>query len=167
MVVRLLVLVVLAGVAFVLWDNGSRIDESHVHRYYERQMDAMRNFDHESMCRDIAGDFSINVTSYVDGRRVDAAAYDGENTCRMTREMLEGMRALSGRSGGLLTFDVSVDVRSIRIEPGRRSAMVESTTTVKIGEILVSRSRGTERLSRSIWRVRSHGGEGQSWSYLS
>ncbi|MGY0652707.1 hypothetical protein ACW7GZ_12780 [Luteimonas sp. A537] len=166
MVVRLLVLAVLAAVAVLAWDNGWRIDESHVQRYYARQIDAMRSFDHESMCKDIAGDFRISVTSYVDGRRTGEAAYDGESTCRMTREMLEGMRNLGGRSRGLLTFDVTVDVRSIRIDPGRRNATVESVTTMKVGEVLVSRSRGTERLSRSVWRVRSHGGEGQSWSYL-
>ncbi|MBJ6984708.1 hypothetical protein [Luteimonas sp. MC1750] len=166
MVVRLLVLVVLAAVAVVAWDTGWRIDESHVHRYYQGQVDAIRNFDHESMCKDIAGDFSLEATSYVDGQRTEEAAFDGESTCRMTREMLDGMRRLSSQSRGLLTFDVNVDVRSIRIEPGRRKATVESITTVKMGDVLVSRSRGTERLSRSVWRVRSHGGEGQTWTYL-
>lgn len=166
MVVRLLVLVVLAAVAFVAWDNGGRIDESHVRQYYERQREAIRNFDHEAMCGDIAGDFSINVTSFVDGRRMGQAVYDGESTCRMTREMFEQMRRLSGQTRGLLTFDVRTDVGAIHIEPGRRSATVESTTTMKMGEILISRNRGTERLSRSIWRVRSHGGEGQAWTYL-
>jgi hypothetical protein len=159
-------LVVLAGVAFVAWDNGWKINESHVHRYYERQLEAIRNYDHESMCKDIASDFTTNVTSYVDGQRMGEATYDGESTCRMTREMFDDMRRLDGQSRGLLAFDISVDVRAIRIEAGRRHATVESTTTVKMGEVLVSRSRGTERLSRAVWRVRSHGGEGQTWSYL-
>lgn len=163
---RLLVLAVLAGVAFVAWDSGRKIDESHVQRFYERQMGAIRSFDHEAMCKDIASDFSISVTSYVDGRRAEETAYDGEATCRMTREMLEDMSRLSAQTGGRLGFDVSVDVRSVRIEPGGKRATVESTTTVKLGEILVSRSRGTEKLSRSFWRVRSHGGEGQTWTYL-
>lgn len=166
MMVRLIVLVVLAAAGYVAWDNGWKIDEAHVHRYYEGQMAAIRGFDHESMCKDIAGDFTIDVTSYVDGQRTDQAVYDGESTCRMTREMIEGMRNLSAQSRGLLVFDVRVDVRSVRIEPGRRSAAVESTTTVKMGEVLVSRSRGTERLSRALWRVRSHGGEGHTWTYL-
>ena len=166
MMVRLLVLVVLAAVAFAAWDNGGRIDESHVREYYERQSDSIRNLDHEAMCSDIASDFSIKVTSYVDGRRMGEAEYDGESTCRMTREMFDDMRRLSAQTRGMLTFDVRTDVRSIHIEPGRRDATVESTTTMKMGEILVSRNRGSERLSRSIWRVRSHGGEGQAWSYL-
>lgn len=163
---RLLLLAVLAGLAFVAWDSGRKIDETQVHRYYERQMAAIRSFDHESMCKDIAGDFSMNVTSYVDGRRAEETAYDGEATCRMTREMFEDMSRLSAQTGGRLGFDVVVDVRSVRIEPGSRRATVESTTTVKLGEVLVSRSRGTESLSRSLWRVRSHGGEGQTWTYL-
>ena len=166
MMVRLIVLVVLAAAGYVAWDHGRKIDEAQVHRYYERQMEAIRGFDHESMCKDIAGDFTIEVTSYVDGQRMDQAVYDGESTCRMTREMIEDMRSLSTQSRGLLAFDVRVDVRSIHIEPGRRSATVEATTTVKMGEVLISRSRGSARLSRSLWRVRSHGGEGQTWTYL-
>lgn len=166
MVVRLLVLVVLAAVAYVAWDHGRTIDESHVRQYYDRQMDAIRSFDHEAMCDDIADDFSASVTSFVGGRNIGKAVYDGETTCRMTREMFDDMRNLSNRSRGMLAFDVRVNVRSIQIEPGYRSAVVESTTTVKLGEILVTRSRGTERLSRSLWRVRSHGGEGQAWTYL-
>lgn len=163
---RLLVLAVLAAVAFVAWDSGRKIDESHVRRFYELQMDAIRAFDHESMCKGIAGDFSTTVIAYADGRPAGKSVYDGEATCRLTRDMFEDMRRVSTQTGGMLGFDVTVDVRSIRIEPGSRTATVESTTTVKLGEILVSRSRGTERLSRSLWRVRSHGGEGQAWTYL-
>ena len=166
MVVRLIVLVVLAAVAYVAWDHGRTIDESHVRQYYARQMDAIRNFDHEAMCGDIASDFSTSVTTYVSGHNMGQAVYDGDTTCEMTREMFDGMRNLSARSRGMLAFDVRVDVGSINIEHGGRSATVESTTTVKMGEILVTRSRGSERLSRSLWRVRSHGGEGQAWSYL-
>lgn len=166
MVVRLLVLVVLAAVAYVAWDQGRTIEEAHVHQYYEGQMAAIRNLDHEAMCDEIAGDFSTSVTTYVSGRNMGKTVYDGEATCRMTREMFEDMRNLGARSRGMLAFDVRVDVGSIRIEPGRRSATVESTTTVKMGDILITRSRGTERLSRSLWRVRSHGGEGRVWSYL-
>ena len=166
MVVRLIVLVVLAAVAYVAWDHGRTIDESDVRQYYARQMDAIRSFDHEAMCGDIASDFSTRVTTYVGGHNMGKAVYDGETTCRMTREMLDGMRDLGARSRGMLAFDVRVDIGSINIEPGGRSATVESTTTVKMGEILVTRSRGSERLSRSLWRVRSHGGEGQAWSYL-
>lgn len=166
MVVRLLVLVVLAAVAYVAWDQGRTINESHVHQYYERQMAAIRNFDHEAMCGDIAGDFSTSVTTYVRGRNMGKTMYDGDTTCRMTRDMFENMRNLSARSRGMLALDVRVDVGAIRIEPGGRTATVESTTTVKMGEILVTRSRGSERLSRSLWRVRSHGGDGQAWTYL-
>lgn len=165
MVARLLLLVVLVVVALVAWDSGWKIDESDVHRYYERQEAAIRSFDHESLCDDVASDFRSDITSYASGRRVGDAAYDADGTCRATRELLEGMQALSVRSNGLVGFDIAVDVRSVRMGPGRRDAMVETVTTMKMGEILVARSRGTERLSRALWRVRSHGGEGQAWSY--
>ena len=166
MVVRLVVLVVAAGLAYVVWDHGRTIDESHVHQYYERQLEAIRNFDDESLCSDIAEDFSSNVTTHVDGRSTGKDVYDGEAMCRMSRDMTRSLSELSRQTNGLLTFDVSVNVRSINVAPGRRSATVEGITTVKMGDVLVSRSRGTERLSRSLWRVRTHGGEGQAWYYF-
>lgn len=163
---RLIALVVLATVAFVAWNRGWTIDEAQVRQFYDRQLVAFRDFDHEAMCKDLAGDYRARLVQYADGRRLGETVLDSEGTCEMTRQTMEELRRLHARSRGLIAFDVRVDIGSIRVAPGRRSATVEVTTTIKLGEMLIARSRGTERLSRTWWRVRSHGGEGQTWSYV-
>lgn len=162
---RLVVLIALAAVAWFTWDRGWRIEEEHVHQYYDRHAELFGAFDHEALCELMADDFSMDATVYANGQLVDDDVYDRDETCAMTRKMVNGMRVLNSRSRGLLEFNMEVDIHSIDIAPGGRSATVEATTTVRMGDILVSRSRGTERLSRARWRVRSHGGEGRSWTY--
>ena len=163
---RLVVLIVLVAVAWFAWDRGWRIGEEHVHEYYDRQVELFGAYDHEELCKLLADDFSMDVTTYANGQLVDDDVYDADETCAMTRKMVDGMRILNSRSRGLLDFDINVDIHSIEIARGGRSASVDATTTVRMGDRLVSRSRsrGTERLSRSGWRVRSHGGEGRSWT---
>lgn len=58
---RLIALVVLATVAFVAWNRGWTIDEAQVRQFYDRQLVAFRDFDHEAMCKDLAGDYRARL----------------------------------------------------------------------------------------------------------
>ncbi|WP_202844696.1 hypothetical protein [Luteimonas saliphila] len=164
MVGKLLVVVVVAIAALVAHENGRTIEEAHVREYYRSQLEALRAFDEEAVCAGIADDYNLEVVDRSEGQP-GKATLDGHASCELSRKMLRFMEQMSGQTGGLVTIDISYDIRSIVIAADGRSATVEATSTAKLGDMLIGRTRGREQLSRSFWRVRSHGGEAQVWSY--
>lgn len=157
-----LVLVLVAGV--LVYENSRKIDESHVRAHYGAQLEALRAFDEEAVCADAADDYSLKLVERGEGRS-ESATLDGYQSCEMSRRAVKLMRLMSNQTEGLVAIDVNYHIRSIVISPDGRSASVESTSTAKIGDMLLSRSRNQEQLSRSFWRIRSHGGQAQVWSY--
>jgi hypothetical protein len=161
---KLVLAVVLGIVAVLAYENGRTIEESHVRAHYRDQLEALRGFDEKAICAGIADDYSLRVVDRTAGHPGNDTL-DGPQSCELSRKFMQLAQHLSGQTGGLVTLDVSYDIRSIQIAADGRSATVEATSTVKLGETLVSRTRGTEQLSRSFWRIRSHGGDAQVWSY--
>lgn len=161
---KLIVVVVLLVAGVLAYENGRKIDESHVRAHYQAQLEALRAFDEEAVCAAAADDFSLKVVERGEGP-VGSATLDGAEACELNRQTLKLMQMMSGQTGGMVTIDVNYNIKSIEIAPGGRSATVESTSTAKVGDMLLSRSRNREELSRSFWRIRSHGGEVQVWSY--
>ncbi len=149
----------------VAYEHSKRIDESQVRAHMEASLAATRTFDSSFVCDAMAHDFSLHMIEHVadPGARIATLREDG---CRNVREAFSIMRSLSERTGGLLALDLSYEITRIDIAPGGRHAMVETTSTIKLGPRLLMRTRSKERLSTRLWRVRSHGGEGQSWTYL-
>lgn len=161
---KLLAIIVLGIVGLVAYESGRTIDESHVREHYRTQLEAWRGFDEERICAGIASDYSLKLVDRSGGKGANATL-DGPQSCEMSRASLRLAQQLSNQTGGLLTIDVTYDLKSIQVAADGRSATVEATSTAKLGEMLVSRTRGRETLSRSFWRVRSHGGDAQVWSY--
>lgn len=164
MIKKLLGLLVLCIAGAVAYDHGRKLSEADVRAYYSDQLQAYRKSDAEALCGTMAKDFSLRVVARVGGAS-ERSTVDGAAACEQLQEMIRLMDTLAERSRGLLTIDVAYDIRSIRISPDRRRATVEVTSTAKVGERLIARSRSREELSRAFWRIRSHGGEVQTWAY--
>lgn len=162
---RLLVLALVAGGAWFALENSRTIRESHVHDAMKQGMEALRSFDEDAACAGLAADYRLELTEYVDGRAQGTVVVDQAQACERSLETIRTMRLLDARTRGMLAFDVRVDIHAIQIEPDGRGATVSATTTVMLGDILVARARGVERLSRAAWQVRTHGGTSQVWSY--
>jgi hypothetical protein len=164
MLVKLLLLGGVGIAALIAYDHGRSIDEADVRAHYRTQLEALRAFDEEAICAGIADDYVLELTERTPGG--DASeTLDGPESCDVSRKMLGFMRQMSEQTGGLVTIDVSYTIGTVTISPDGRKATVESTSTAKLGDRLISRSRGREELSRSFWRTRSHGGTAQVWSY--
>jgi hypothetical protein len=150
--------------AVVAYEQGRSIDEADVRAHYREQLEALRAFDEEAVCAGMADDYSLEVVDR-SGGGPGSTTLNGSESCDLSRKMLRFMRQMSEQTGGLLTIDVSYDIGSVMIAPDGRTAVVEATSTAKLGDRLLSRTRGREKLSRSFWRTRSHGGDAQVWSY--
>lgn len=164
MVRNLIVLVVLAVVAIIAYDSSRKITESHVRNHYQAQLEAFRAVDEESICDGTADDYSMAVVEMVDGRSQETTL-DGYTACENSKKMIRLAQVMSEQTRGLATLDVAYSIQSIDIASDGRSAEVESIGTVKIGDMLVARTKSKETLSRAFWKVRSHGGKSQVWSY--
>ena len=164
MVRNLIVVLVLAIVAGLVYDSGRRMSESGVREHYRDQLEAFRAADEKALCGTAAEDFSLHVVERTDDRS-SRATLDGPAACEQIKATLGLMRMMSEQTRGLVSVDLSYDIKSIEISPDGRTATVESTSTARIGDRLLSRARSKERLSRSFWRIRSHGGESQTWAY--
>lgn len=165
MVKKLLVVLALAIVALLAHDHGRRISEQDVRAHYGAQATLLAGADTEALCKAMAADFHLRDVQHVSGTTT-REELDRDAACRRTGNMIRLMGMLSQQTGGLVALELGYDITRIEIAPGGRRAVVEATTTARLGGRLISRSRTREELSRSLWQVRSHGGEGQTWNYL-
>lgn len=162
--------ILLLGMALVVggvlaYEHGHRISESDVRAHVQSQLEATRRFDGDALCDSMAKDYRLQGVYYVAGthERRDTRR---DETCRNARDGLAALQSVSAHTGGLLAVDITYEITRIELAPGGRRALVEATSTAKIGGRLLSRTRAKGHLSRAFWRVRDHGGEAQNWIYL-
>ncbi|QCO68523.1 hypothetical protein E5843_13480 [Luteimonas yindakuii] len=164
MVRNLLVALLLAVVALVAHENGRRISEADVRAHYRQQLEALIAFDSEAICKPMAADFELRNVEHVDGT-AHRQTMDRRAACQQMEDAIALMRVINNQTGGLVGIDFGYEITRIEIMPGGRRAVVEATSTARLGGRLLSRSRSKGELSRSMWRVRDHGGQAQTWSY--
>lgn len=164
MIKKLLVVLVLAIAGLVAHDYSRRISEADIRTHYREQIDALHAFDSEAICATMAEDFRLDDVQHAAGK-AHPSTLDRTAACRQMEDAIALLRMLSNRTGGMLAIEFAYEVTRIEISPDGRRALVEATSTAKIGGRLLSRSRSKDSLSRSLWRVRSHGGESQTWNY--
>ncbi len=164
MVRNLVILVVVVIVAVLAYDNSRKISESQVRAHYQSQLEAFRASDEEKICGNVADDFELKVVQVVAGRS-ERVSLDAYTACENSKKTIRLARLMSEQTRGMATLDVAYNIGSIEVSPDGRSAIVQSVGTVKVGEMMLARTRSTEKLSRSLWEIRSHGGESQVWSY--
>lgn len=112
----------------------------------------------------MAADYAVRSVEHLDGRSL-RHTLDRTTGCQQMEDALALMRVLHNQTGGLVGIDFSYEITRIDIAPGGRRAIVEATATARIAGRLLTRSRSKGELSRSLWRVRDHGGQVQSWNY--
>ncbi|NZA27237.1 hypothetical protein H0E84_12675 [Luteimonas sp. SJ-92] len=164
MIKKLLLVLVLAVVALVVHDQGRRISDADVRKYYREQMEALQAYDSEAICAVMAGDFRLEDIQHAAGQ-THPSTMDRAAACRQMEEAVALLRMLSEQTGGMLAIEFAYQITRVEISPDGRRALVEATSTAKLGGRLLSRSRSKENLSRSLWRVTSHGGQSQTWNY--
>lgn len=163
--IRGLLLVVALGVAGVVaYEHGRRISEPGIHAQVAGALDAMARHDYAAFCKAMAKDYRLVSIDHV-GDVTERSVLDRTEACRQIEESGALLQALHTQTGGLFAPDYAVQITGITIAPGGRSAMVESTVTVKIGGVLMARTRSKERISRWFWQYRNDGGEARSWIY--
>lgn len=161
---KLILLAVLAGLAWWYFDGSRRLTENMVRQNYQVELEAMRNFDAPLLCKRVSDDFQATDTINSGDGPVEKHL-DKQSYCHELTQSIEAMRRLSHMSGGRMTLDIDTQIKSITLAANHKSASVELVSTMRLGDMTLARSRGTETLIRRNGHILSIGGEFKSWAY--
>lgn len=161
---KVVLLVVLAVLAWWYFDGSRRISEEAVRDHYMVMVTMYDEGNAEALCAQMDSDYRVVDVSFgpEDTRRQEL---DRDSACREVKRALKTIDRLGRVSGGLLTPDLDVQIKGVAISADRKLATVESISTMRLGDSVLVRSRATDRLVRRVGRIRSLGGESKTWVY--
>jgi hypothetical protein len=152
--VKYLLVALLAGAAgwFYLID-GSKLDEAMVREFYEQQSVHTYERDPEALCKQLGSGVKVRVESRMGGK-VNTASYGKEAACRQLSSAFKFFEDMGEKAGGTLTIEYSYDIHSLELSSNHKSATVEVSSTLKMGEEFMQIfSDSTDRVERSLRRV--------------
>jgi len=152
--VKYLLFALLAGGAvWFYFIDGSKLDEGMVREFYAQQAQHTYERDPEALCKQMSGKYRMNIQSRIAGK-VNDASYGKSIACEQIKKSFKFFEDVGERAGGILTIEYSYDIRQLDIASNNRSATVEITTTLKMGEeFLQIFSESTDRIERSMRQV--------------
>jgi hypothetical protein len=159
-----LLLAVLAGLGWWYFDGSRRMTEAQIRDAYSDEIDAILKFDADQLCARLADDFRATQSVKRGDVYVDLQQ-DRASHCRDIRKSMTVMQRLSNATGGLLVPDIDTEIKNIELSSDRKQAVVEIVTTARLGDMTVTRVRGTEHLIRRNGHILSQGGEFKTWVY--
>lgn len=162
---KLVLLTVLVVLASWYFHFGRQLSQASVSGYYNEQLQHMARFESEAVCAAMDEHYrQTDVTFSSSGTR--RTELDKHRACEDAAEALDTFRKLSGASRGLLAPSFKSQIKSITLSENDKLATVEGVVTVKMGQMLLGRTRFTEKLICRNGTIRSLGGESKSWMYV-
>ncbi len=161
---KVILLAILAGLAWWYVDHGRRMTEADVRTAYEADIDATRRFDGEFLCARMSDDFEGSETSRQDGNELEEH-FDKAGQCQRIKRSIEAMQQISVATGGRLALHIDYEIRNIELSPDRKRATVQSVSTAKLGDMTLARDRTTDHLIRRNGRILSKASEARVWTY--
>ncbi len=140
--------------AWYFFIGGRKLDEAMVRKYYEAEAHAVYSRDAEKLCKQLSAKAVIQSRTVMMGQTQDAT-HDRAQACEAARKTFKMLASLGERMGGILTIEYEYQIDSIDIASDRRSATVEGTSVLKMGESAMQfKSRFTQRLERELGQMR-------------
>ncbi|HEX6610948.1 MAG TPA: hypothetical protein VF051_09245 [Hyphomicrobiaceae bacterium] len=161
---KAILLVVLAALAWWYFDGSRRLSEEAIREHYREQLEATASFDTERLCAAMAEDYRANDVSH-GPQGQQKLTMDKAQACDSLSQSLGMFKQLSDASGGKFLLDIAYEIKSITISADKKSASVDGLSTFKLGDRLVARTRGTDRLIRRNGTILSQGGDTKTWMY--
>ncbi|QNK01559.1 hypothetical protein [Dyella telluris] len=161
---KLVLLAVLAGLAFWHFDVSRRMDDNQIRAAYEADAEAMRRFDADALCERMTDDFSAEQVTR-QGDESTQQHFDKPGLCGHLRQSVDMMQRLSAATGGRYALEIAQEVNDIELSADHKQATVQTVSTVRLGGMTLARDRTTEHLIRRHGRILSTGGESRVWAY--
>jgi hypothetical protein len=145
---KVVLLAILAGLSWWYFIGGRSITEERVERFYVDLEHATLSRNPEALCALLADDFQSVGTVQIGGQRA-TSTQNKEQTCDAYTKMYENFELLGDKMGGILQLDSRYKINSIVIEPDRKSATVDYSSSLDVaGTIMNIRSRSKDTLIR-------------------
>lgn len=161
---KIVLLVILGVLAWWYFDGSRRMSEEQIRAYYAEEVRIMTDLDKERLCLAMSDDYRLEDLSHTPQGPV-RMALDKEQACTVAGAAIDMFSQLRAMSNGMLAPTIKHEIARIELSPDRKSATVETTSKILLGERLISRGRFSEKLIRRIGKIKSLGGSSESWSY--
>lgn len=161
-----LLLAVLAALALWYFHFDRRMSEASIRGFYDEGIQAMMRFDAEWTCSRMTADYRQTHITFGEQQGRSEKNYDKEQTCRLAQEGMKQFKALSDASNGVIEPEYKVKIHRIELAADRKTASVEMEVKMMLGEVMLARTRGTDRLVRRNGRILSQSSEAKSWIYV-
>jgi hypothetical protein len=160
----IVLLVILGALAWWYFDGSRRMTEEHVRAHYTEQNRIVTALDSPSACLALADDYRIEAVDRTAGR-TQSVTLGRDQACDAATTALDMFGQVQAMSGGNVAPSVRHEYKRIALSADRKTATVEYSNKLLLGDRLVSRSRTTETLIRRSGRILSLGGRTESWAY--
>lgn len=161
---KIVLLVILGVLAWWYFDGSRRMSEDQIRAYYVEEVRIMTDLDKERLCLAMSDDYRLEELSHTPQGPV-RMALDKEQACTIAGAAVDMFGQLGAMSNGMLAPTIKHEIARIELSPDRKSATVETTSKILLGERLVSRGRFSEKLIRRVGKIKTLGGNSESWSY--
>ncbi|MDM0076927.1 hypothetical protein QTH90_21135 [Variovorax sp. J2P1-59] len=140
--------------AWYFFIGGRKLDEAMVREYYEKEAHAILSRDPELLCKQLSSKAVIQDHTVMMGQAQDATL-NRDQACDATRETFKLFENVGSKMGGMLTIEYDFHLDSVQVATDRKSAKVEGTSTLKMGETVMQfRSSFTQELVRELGQMR-------------
>ncbi len=160
----IVLLAILGALAWWYFDGSRELTEEHVRAHYAEQNRILTALEKESACTAMADDYRVRTVSHLD-ERAETMDFNRQQACDAMTAVFDMFGQIKAVSGGALHPTLRHEYKRITLSPDRKSATVEYSNKLLIGDRLVSRSLTSETLIRRTGRTLSLGGHSESWSY--
>jgi len=144
----ILLIAILAAAGWWYFVGGRRISEDHVARFYQEIEAATLSRNPDALCTLLSDDFQTSGTVEIGGQ-TRTSTQNKTQTCRAYAAMYENFEKLGDKMGGMLQLDSSYKINSIEIQPGRKSAIVDFSSSLDVGGTIMNiHSRSMDTLIR-------------------
>jgi hypothetical protein len=134
--------------------DGSKIDARMVRDFYRLQQHNTYLRDPERLCQQIGGKARIRISSVVAGKP-QVEDLDKKQACERLRKTYQAFTEMGEKAGGMLTIEYDYQITQLEVASNRKSATVEVTTLLKMGEEFMHISTtSSDRLERSMREVK-------------
>ena len=118
---KLVLLTLLVVLALWYFHFGRQMSQASVMAYYREQLALTTRYEGEALCASMAEEYRLSDTTFSTAG-TQRNAFDKHQACEQLNEGLEGFRALSGATRGLLAPSFRNDIKSITLSDDAKLA---------------------------------------------
>ncbi|MFM9921801.1 hypothetical protein VLK31_02315 [Variovorax sp. H27-G14] len=140
--------------AWYFFIGGRKLDEPMVRDFYQTQARAIAARDADKLCKQLSRKVVIESKTTVMGR-AEETTHDRDSACLGVHKTFETFQIIGEHSDGILSMEYDYHLDAIEIAPDRKSARVQGTSVMKLGDSAVQlKTSFTQRVERELGQMR-------------